>query len=72
MTETSEKHLNFLCRTCGETSVVPARGTIEDRLWRQAWQDEGRVACCECLGVFWHGTVTVIEEVNETDNHPTP
>ena len=53
------KH-EFRCRTCGEVRVMPQLGTVEDALWRQAWQDEGRVACCECLGVFHHKTVSVL------------
>ena len=64
---------NFLCKTCGEKSITPPMGSAEDKRWRQAWQEEGRVACYECLGVFHHGTITVIDEVKyETDYHPRP
>ncbi|MDE0681625.1 MAG: hypothetical protein OXI63_01800 [Candidatus Poribacteria bacterium] len=52
----------FLCRTCGEVHVAPRLGTAEDRAWRQAWQDEGRVACCECLGVFHHELVSMADD----------
>lgn len=61
----------FACRTCGEVSVAPANGTFENRLWRQAWVDAGKVACCECLDVFHHETLSVIE-VTASQSLETP
>ena len=64
-----EQRHQFECRTCGELSIAPPLGTPDNQRWRQAWVDEGRIACCECLGVFCHQTLTIIEELAHENNH---
>ena len=51
----------FHCRICNQVSIAPPNGTPENQRWRQAWAEAGRVACRECLGLFFHESVFVIE-----------
>ena len=50
----------FLCKTCGEISTAPPNGTLENEIWRHAWVLADLIACRDCLGVFYHETMTII------------